>query len=69
MGFIKVRKRKYKGSMGDAGGVCQQREHAFLFQVLIKPTLILGRADPGDSHLTMSKQGGVCAVTRQLQLV
>jgi hypothetical protein len=55
MGFIKSYERKYKGSMVNEGGVCWQRKHAFLFQVLFKPTLTQrGQADPGDSHPIMN---------------
>jgi hypothetical protein len=32
--LLKVRKGKYKGGILGPGGVHQQREHAFLFQVL-----------------------------------
>jgi hypothetical protein len=42
MGFIKNEERKYKGSMGDTSGVLWQRERAFLFQVLLEPTLTHG---------------------------
>jgi hypothetical protein len=41
------------------GGVCQQREDAFLFQVPLKPTLPHRRAGPGGSHPIMNKWGGV----------
>jgi hypothetical protein len=46
MGLLKVREGNYKGSMVGAGGVCWQREHAFPFQVLLKPSLIRGEGRP-----------------------
>jgi hypothetical protein len=53
-----VRKERYKGGTVGAGRVCQQRNHAFLFQVLLNPTLTHGRAEPGDSHPIMKEWGG-----------
>jgi hypothetical protein len=45
--LLKVRKGNTKGTCGrGASGVHQQREHAFLFQVLLKPTLTHGEGRP-----------------------
>jgi hypothetical protein len=41
-GLLNVRKGNTKGAWWGAGGVWQQRRHAFLFQVLLKPTLTHG---------------------------
>jgi hypothetical protein len=38
--LLKVREEKYKGEHGGHRGVCQQREGAFLSQVLLKHMLI-----------------------------
>jgi hypothetical protein len=42
---------------------------AFLFQVLLKPTLTLGRADPGDYHTIMNEWRGAWAFLRQVRVV
>jgi hypothetical protein len=42
------REEEAEGMVG-AGGVCQQRESPFSFQVPLKPTLPHGRAGPGGS--------------------
>jgi hypothetical protein len=52
-----------------AGGVYQQRERASLLQVLLKPTLTTGRADPEDSHPVMNKWGGAWAIPSQVRVV
>jgi hypothetical protein len=36
--YSKLGKRNTKGSLVDTGGVCRQREHVSLLQVLLKPT-------------------------------
>jgi hypothetical protein len=46
-----------------------QRERAFLFQVLSKPTLPHGRAGPGDSHPVMKEWGGAWEVPSQVRVV
>jgi hypothetical protein len=54
---------------GVAGGVHQQRERGSVLQVLLKPTLTHGRADPGDSHQMKNKWGGAWAVPSQVRVV
>jgi hypothetical protein len=48
------REEEAEGTMG-VGGVCQQREHAFLVQVPLKPTLPHQKTGPGGSHLIMNE--------------
>jgi hypothetical protein len=42
-GSLKVRKGNTKGAWWGAGGVCGQRERAFLLQMFLKLTLIYGK--------------------------
>jgi hypothetical protein len=62
------REEKEECTVG-AGGVCWQRECAFLFQVLLKPTLPHGRADPGYSHPIMNKWGRAWVAPSQVRVV
>jgi hypothetical protein len=61
------REEEAEGVVG-AGGVCRQREHAFLFQVPLKPTLTHGRAGPRGCHPIMNKWGGIWEVPSQARV-
>jgi hypothetical protein len=67
--ICQVTKGKKKKRGGEAGGVSQQRESAFLFQMPLKPILPHGRAGPGGSHPIMNKWGGAGVVPSQVRVV
>jgi hypothetical protein len=48
---------------------CRWREPTFLFQVLLKPILLHGRAGPGGSHPIMNEWVGTWAVPSQMRVV
>jgi hypothetical protein len=59
-GHMGVGKENKRGAWWVPDGVCQPREHVSALQVLLKPTLIYGKGEPGDSHPIINEWGGAC---------